>query len=327
MARWLAHHRARPGRAVPPREPGAAARVRAPARGGRGLPPVAFHRPGVGRREGDRRVHQPLRRTAHGRALPRHRPRADARAEGPVPARPRSPARCSWSGARRTAMVYPKGAQRVIDAVPGARLELIERLRPLPAGRVPGSVRRAAARLPVASAGGRRLTAKIPLEHAAFRSTACVDSAANAWDLMVGGGVADLSRTPSSIIDEGPQRTVRRYRPPDRPRPLRHAPVLLVPPLAAPASCFDLRKGCSIAEHLLARGLPDLPRRLRRDLVRRPRPRARALGRRRDPEGGPGGVRGRRRPARAGRGLVPRRDHVAARGRRAPGAARSARSR
>ena len=83
-----------------------------------------------------------------------------------------------------------------------------------------------------------------------------VDSAANAWDLLIGGGVADLSRTPSSIIDEGPQRTVRRYRAPDRPRPLRHAPVLLVPPLAAPASCFDLRKGCSIAEHLLARGYP-----------------------------------------------------------------------
>jgi polyhydroxyalkanoate synthase subunit PhaC len=83
-----------------------------------------------------------------------------------------------------------------------------------------------------------------------------VDSAANAWDLTVGGGVADLSRTPSSIIDEGPQRTVRRYRAPARPRPLRHAPVLLVPPLAAPASCFDLRKGCSIAEHLLARGYP-----------------------------------------------------------------------
>jgi polyhydroxyalkanoate synthase len=83
-----------------------------------------------------------------------------------------------------------------------------------------------------------------------------VDSAANAWDLLVGGGVADLSRTPSSIIDEGPQRTVRRYRPPDRPRPVRHAPVLLVPPLAAPATCFDLRRGCSIAEHLLARGYP-----------------------------------------------------------------------
>ena len=83
-----------------------------------------------------------------------------------------------------------------------------------------------------------------------------VDSAANAWDLLAGGGVADLSRTSSSIIDEGPQRTVRRYRPPNRPRPMRHAPVLLVPPLAAPATCFDLRRGCSLVEHLLARGYP-----------------------------------------------------------------------
>jgi polyhydroxyalkanoate synthase subunit PhaC len=83
-----------------------------------------------------------------------------------------------------------------------------------------------------------------------------VDSAANAWDLLVGGGVADLSRTPSSIIDEGPQRAVRKYRTPSKPRPVRHAPVLLVPPLAAPATCFDLRRGCSIAEHLLARGYP-----------------------------------------------------------------------
>jgi polyhydroxyalkanoate synthase len=31
-------------------------------------------------------------------------------------------------------------------------------------------------------------------------------------------------------------------------------PVLLVPPLAAPALCFDLRRGCSLAEHLLATG-------------------------------------------------------------------------
>jgi polyhydroxyalkanoate synthase subunit PhaC len=30
--------------------------------------------------------------------------------------------------------------------------------------------------------------------------------------------------------------------------------VLLVPPLAAPASCFDLRGGCSVAEHLISLG-------------------------------------------------------------------------
>ena len=80
-------------------------------------------------------------------------------------------------------------------------------------------------------------------------------SAANAYDWFLGGGVADLRPTPASIIDEGPQRTVFRYRRPN-PRRARGTPVLLVPPLAAPASCFDLRRGCSLAEHLLAMGHP-----------------------------------------------------------------------
>ncbi|MDX6698467.1 MAG: poly[(R)-3-hydroxyalkanoate] polymerase subunit PhaC [Solirubrobacteraceae bacterium] len=80
-------------------------------------------------------------------------------------------------------------------------------------------------------------------------------SAANAWDVMLGDGVADLRPTPRSIIDEGPQRTVFRYRR-EAPRAGRGSPVLLVPPLAAPASCFDLRRGCSLAQHLLAHGHP-----------------------------------------------------------------------
>ena len=80
-------------------------------------------------------------------------------------------------------------------------------------------------------------------------------TAANTYDWFLGGGVADLRSTPASIIDEGPQRTVFRYRRPN-PRRARGTPVLLVPPLAAPASCFDLRRGCSLAEHLLAQGHP-----------------------------------------------------------------------
>ena len=48
----------------------------------------------------------------------------------------------------------------------------------------------------------------------------------------------------------------RYLRPNAPPRP--GTPVLLVPPLAAPASCFDLRRGCSLAEHLLA--VPAIPR-------------------------------------------------------------------
>jgi polyhydroxyalkanoate synthase len=82
-----------------------------------------------------------------------------------------------------------------------------------------------------------------------------IDSFANGYDLFLGGGVADLSRTPASIIDEGPQRTLYRYRPSRHARSDR-APILLVPPLAAPASCFDLRRGCSLAEHLIGLGYP-----------------------------------------------------------------------
>jgi polyhydroxyalkanoate synthase subunit PhaC len=82
------------------------------------------------------------------------------------------------------------------------------------------------------------------------------DSAANLFDMLpvVGGGTADLTRVPSVVIDEGPQRRVHRYRGPRKHR-ARH-PVLLVPPLAAPATCFDLRRGCSVVEHLTTQGYP-----------------------------------------------------------------------
>jgi polyhydroxyalkanoate synthase len=85
-----------------------------------------------------------------------------------------------------------------------------------------------------------------------------VDSAANAWDMLpvVGSGLADMTRTPSAVIDRGPQRIVHRYRLPRRTQERKHAPVLLIPPLAAPATCFDLRRGCSVAEHLIALGHP-----------------------------------------------------------------------
>lgn len=84
------------------------------------------------------------------------------------------------------------------------------------------------------------------------------DAAANLWDMLLRGGVADLRRTPARIIDEAPKRTVYRYieRDDADARPRRALPVLLVPPLAAPTICFDLRRGCSMAGHLLALGHP-----------------------------------------------------------------------
>jgi polyhydroxyalkanoate synthase len=80
-------------------------------------------------------------------------------------------------------------------------------------------------------------------------------AAANVFDAVLGHGLADLRRTPASIIDEGPQRAVYRYLAHDD-RAQHEVPVLLVPPLAGPTICFDLRRGCSLAEHLLALGHP-----------------------------------------------------------------------
>lgn len=80
-----------------------------------------------------------------------------------------------------------------------------------------------------------------------------IDAAANAFDLFLGPGVASPTPTVSSIVDEGPQRTIRRYLRADRQPPTR-GPVLLVPPLGAPIDCFDLHRGASLAQHLVCHG-------------------------------------------------------------------------
>jgi polyhydroxyalkanoate synthase subunit PhaC len=80
-------------------------------------------------------------------------------------------------------------------------------------------------------------------------------AAANVVDRLTRGHLADLRPMPASILDEGPQRTLYRYHPAGGAEPTG-APVLLVPPLAAPALCFDLRRGCSVAEHLVRAGHP-----------------------------------------------------------------------
>ena len=78
-------------------------------------------------------------------------------------------------------------------------------------------------------------------------------AATNVLDRLVTGHLADTRSMPRSVIDEGPQRTVYRYVPRGGVRG-SGLPILLVPPLAAPAICFDLRRGCSVAEHLLSEG-------------------------------------------------------------------------
>jgi len=82
-------------------------------------------------------------------------------------------------------------------------------------------------------------------------SAASLASAAtNVWTRLADGRLADLRPMPREIIHDGPQTAVYRYNALPA-APLSNEPVLLVPPLAAPASCFDLRRGCSYVEHLL----------------------------------------------------------------------------
>lgn len=76
----------------------------------------------------------------------------------------------------------------------------------------------------------------------------------NLFDFVVRGGIADTSRMPSDVIDEGHKSTVHRYHAVET--PLSGEPVLFVPPLGSQSTCFDLRRGCSLTEHLLTQGRP-----------------------------------------------------------------------
>lgn len=76
---------------------------------------------------------------------------------------------------------------------------------------------------------------------------------ANLFDFVVRGGPTDRQRMPSEVIDVGRLRTVHRYQPVSGAFSAGN-PVLLVPPPGAPAACFDLRRGCSLIEHLLKQG-------------------------------------------------------------------------
>ncbi|MER7862009.1 alpha/beta fold hydrolase [Amycolatopsis japonica] len=77
-------------------------------------------------------------------------------------------------------------------------------------------------------------------------------AASNVVGKVLHGGVADLRPVPRVLIDQGPNRSL--YRLTNGKGPQEGPPVLLVPPLAAPALCFDLRRGCSLAEHLVEGG-------------------------------------------------------------------------
>ncbi|MBJ8345083.1 alpha/beta hydrolase [Antrihabitans sp. YC2-6] len=73
----------------------------------------------------------------------------------------------------------------------------------------------------------------------------------NAWALLFGGGLEPYTPAPSTVLSDEPHRLLRRYGDPET---RVGTPVLMVPPLAAPATCFDLRPGQSLAEFLLDSG-------------------------------------------------------------------------
>jgi polyhydroxyalkanoate synthase len=80
-----------------------------------------------------------------------------------------------------------------------------------------------------------------------------VAAAGNVAHKLLYGGLADLRPMPRTLIDEGELREVYHYRPMAGVR--GHGdPVLMVTPLAAPATCYDLRRGCSLAEHFVSSG-------------------------------------------------------------------------
>jgi polyhydroxyalkanoate synthase len=82
-----------------------------------------------------------------------------------------------------------------------------------------------------------------------------VAAAGNVAHKVLYGGLADLRPMPRTLIDEGELREVYHYRPVAGVRD-HGDPVLMVTPLAAPAICYDLRRGCSLAEHFVTAGRP-----------------------------------------------------------------------
>jgi polyhydroxyalkanoate synthase subunit PhaC len=80
-------------------------------------------------------------------------------------------------------------------------------------------------------------------------------AAGNVYEWLTNGHLADLTPLPSEVLHTTPQTTVSRYTPSSK-RAISGPAVLLVPPLAAPATCFDLRRGCSVAEHFVGRNHP-----------------------------------------------------------------------
>jgi polyhydroxyalkanoate synthase len=75
-------------------------------------------------------------------------------------------------------------------------------------------------------------------------------AAENLTDRVLQGRFADVDPMPSTTVHSGPQCHVIRYVDGDP----KGEPVLFIPPLAAPAFVYDMRRGCSFAEYMIGKG-------------------------------------------------------------------------
>ncbi|MEV0436159.1 alpha/beta fold hydrolase [Nocardia sp. NPDC050413] len=80
-------------------------------------------------------------------------------------------------------------------------------------------------------------------------------AARNAWALSFGAGIEAPDPAPSTVLWDEPHRLLRRYDT-ENGSATTDSAVLLIPPLAAPATCFDLRPDQSLVRHLVSTGRP-----------------------------------------------------------------------
>src|SRR3954447_21664588 len=80
------------------------------------------------------------------------------------------------------------------------------------------------------------------------------DAAANATHKLRYGRLADLRSMPVELIEDGSQHSVFRYLPSRKVIPTGPPVLLVPPPVVSASSAFDLRRGCSLAEHLVGTG-------------------------------------------------------------------------
>lgn len=84
-----------------------------------------------------------------------------------------------------------------------------------------------------------------------------VDGVSTLVHLVRGGQIGERHETPHTLLVDAPHRQLRRYGTDEQlvdAMNTGRGPVLLIPPLAVSASCYDLASGLSLVAHLLATG-------------------------------------------------------------------------